>query len=469
MNYDLIVIGSGPGGYAAAIRASQLGLQCAIVERAELGGTCLNWGCIPTKALLKSAEVYRMASHAADYGIEIEQVKPNIDQIVERSRTVASQMSRGVEFLLKKNNVEVIVGNGSLTATTGEVAVTTLEGEVKILNAKNIILATGARARTMPSIPIDGKHVITSREALTLKDIPRSMIVVGSGAIGAEFASFFATLGSSVTIVEYAPNMAPLEDVEISKLLERSMRKAKISTLLGTEVKGVEVVDNLCIVTIENKKGVSTIEADTVLSAVGITPNIENLGLEQAGVTTDRGRVTVDSHYRTSASGVYAIGDLIPTPALAHVATAEAVHCAEFIASQMGHKQEEPHAVNYDVIPSCVYTTPEISSVGLTEQQALDRGYELRIGRFPFTASGKATAAGNRDGMVKLIFDASTDRLLGAHLFGLNVTEMIAEPSLAMTLGATAVDLIRTIHSHPTMSEAVMEAAAAAHNEAIHL
>lgn len=469
MNYDLIVIGSGPGGYAAAIRASQLGLQCAIVERAELGGTCLNWGCIPTKALLKSAEVYRMASHAADYGIEIEQVKPNIDQIVERSRTVASQMSRGVEFLLKKNNVEVIVGNGALTATTGEVAVTTLEGEVKILNAKNIILATGARARTMPSMPIDGKHVITSREALTLKDIPRRMIVVGSGAIGAEFASFFATLGSSVTIVEYAPNMAPLEDVEISKLLERSMRKAKISTLLGTEVKGVEVVDNLCIVTIENKKGVSTIEADTVLSAVGITPNIENLGLEQAGVTTDRGRVTVDSHYRTSAPGVYAIGDLIPTPALAHVATAEAVHCAEFIASQMGHKQEEPHAVNYDVIPSCVYTTPEISSVGLTEQQALDRGYELRIGRFPFTASGKATAAGNRDGMVKLIFDASTDRLLGAHLFGLNVTEMIAEPSLAMTLGATAVDLIRTIHSHPTMSEAVMEAAAAAHNEAIHL
>lgn len=469
MNYDLIVIGSGPGGYAAAIRASQLGLQCAIVERAELGGTCLNWGCIPTKALLKSAEVYRMASHAADYGIEIEQIKPNIDQIVERSRTVAAQMSRGVEFLLKKNNVEVIVGNGSLTATTGEVAVTALNGEVKILSAKNIILATGARARTMPSIPIDGKYIITSREALTLKEIPQRMIVIGSGAIGAEFASFFATLGSSVTIVEYAPNMAPLEDVEISKLLERSMRKAKISTLLGTEVKGVEIADNRCVVTIENKKGVSTIEADTVLSAVGITPNIENLGLEQAGVATDRGRVTVDNHYRTSSPGVYAIGDLIPTPALAHVATAEAVHCAEFIASQMGHKQTEPHAVNYDVIPSCVYTTPEISSVGLTEQQALDRGYELRIGRFPFTASGKATAAGNRDGMVKLIFDAATDRLLGAHLFGLNVTEMIAEPSLAMTLGATAVDLIRTIHSHPTMSEAVMEASAAAHNEAIHL
>lgn len=463
MNFDLIVIGSGPGGYAAAIRASQLGLRTAVVERAELGGTCLNWGCIPTKALLKSAEVLRMASHASDYGVDVTSVVPNVERIVDRSREVASQMSRGVEFLLKKNSVQVITGSGSLTTNRGEVVVSAPNGETTTISATNIILATGARARTMPSIPVDGEYVITSREALTLRSIPPRMIVVGSGAIGAEFATYFSALGSSVTIVEYAPTLAPLEDVEISKLLERSLRKAKIATLIGTEVKSVEVADGRCTVTIENKKGRSTIEADVVLSAVGITPNIENLGLSEAGVATDRGRVTVDEHYRTSVEGVYAIGDIIPTPALAHVATAEAVHCAEFIA---GHN---PAPVNYSVVPSCVYTTPEISSVGLTEQQAIDKGYELRIGRFPFTASGKATAAGNRDGMVKLVFDAATDRLLGAHLFGLNVTEMVAESSLAMTLGATAVDLIRTIHSHPTMSEAVMEAAAAAHNEAIHL
>lgn len=468
MSYDLIVIGSGPGGYAAAIRASQLGLKCAVVERAELGGTCLNWGCIPTKALLKSAEVYRYAAHAGDYGVRVDGAAPDLPRMVARSREVAAQMSKGVEFLLNKNNVEVLTGTGSLTGNKGEVEVYH-EGSSTIYQAGHIILATGAAPRQFPAIPVDGEYVITSRQALTLDRLPGSMVVVGSGAIGAEFATFYATLGVKVTIVEYAPVLAPLEDEEISKLLERSFRKAKITVLTGTEVKKVDITagpdgKKKCVVSVENvKKGTYEIEADLVLSAAGVTSNLENLGLEKAGVATERGKVTVDENYRTSVEGVYAIGDIIPTPALAHVATAEAIHCAEFIAGK------NPPPINYEIIPSCVYTTPEISSVGLTEKQAVDSGYEVRIGRFPYTASGKATAAGNRDGMVKLVFDTRTDKLLGAHLFGLNVTEMIAEPSVLMHLGGTAQDLIHTIHSHPTMSEAVMEAAAASENEAIHL
>lgn len=467
MSYDVMVIGSGPGGYAAAIRCAQLGLRTAVVERAELGGTCLNWGCIPTKALLKSAEVYRYASHAAEYGVGIEEgaVRPDLAAMVARSRAVAEQMSRGIDFLLKKNGVDILIGTGSLTEVPRTVAVRSAEGTATAYEARHIILATGARPREFPSIPVDGKRVITSRQALTLTKLPESMVVIGSGAIGAEFATFFGTLGVRVTIVEYAPTLAPLEDEEISKLLERSFRKAKIAVMTGTEVRGVEVDEagGLCRVNVAGKKGEQTLEAEVVLSAVGIAANIEGIGLEAAGVRVERGKVAVDEHYRTSAEGVYAIGDLIPTAALAHVATAEAIHCAEFIAGR------SPEAVDYGVIPSCIYTTPEVASVGLTEAQAAERGYALRVGRFPYTASGKATAAGNRDGMVKLIFDAETDKLLGAHLFGLNVTEMVAEPALGMTLGATARDIVRTIHPHPTMSEGILEAAAAAHDEAIHL
>lgn len=465
MSYDVIVIGSGPGGYAAAIRCAQLGLRTAVVERAELGGTCLNWGCIPTKALLKSAEVYRYASHAAEYGVDVapEAVRADLPAMVARSRAVAEQMSRGIDFLLKKNGVEILVGRGSLTEVPHTVEVTAEDGAAVRYEARHIILATGARPRELPSIPVDGKRVITSRQALTLTELPQSMAVIGSGAIGAEFATFFSTLGTRVTIVEYAPNLAPLEDEEISKLLERSFRKAKIAVMTATEVKGVKATETGCEVFVAGKKGEQVLEAEVVLSAVGIAANIEQIGLEQAGVRVERGKVPVDEHYRTSVEGVYAIGDLIPTPALAHVATAEAIHCAEFIAGR------RPEPVDYGVIPSCIYTTPEVASVGLTEAQAAAQGRALRIGRFPYTASGKATAAGNRDGMVKLVFDAETDKLLGAHLFGLNVTEMVAEPTLGMMLGASAEDLVRTIHAHPTMSEGLMEAAAAAQGEAIHL
>lgn len=457
MIYDLIVIGSGPGGYAAAIRASQLGMKTAIVEAAELGGVCLNWGCIPTKALLKSATVFEYAKHAAEYGVEIENATANLEKIVERSRGVAASMSKGIDYLMKKNAIDVITGRGSITA----------DGKVKvgdqIYEATNIIIATGARPRELPSIPVDGERVINSRHALVLTKLPATMVVIGSGAIGAEFATFFNTLGTKVTVVEYAPNVAPLEDEEISKQLDRALRKSKISTMTSTTVTSVEKTDAGCLVHITGKKGEQTLEAEVVLSAVGIAANIENIGLEEAGITTERGKIIVNGDYETSRKGIFAIGDVIPTPALAHVATAEAIHAVEYIAGL------KPAPINYNIIPSCIYTTPEVSSVGMTEAQAVAAGHELRIGKFPYTASGKATAAGNRDGMVKLIFDAKTDVILGAHFIGLNVTELVAEPTLAMTMGTKAVDFIRTIHPHPTMAEAVMEAAAAAHNEAIHL
>lgn len=457
-NYDLIVVGSGPGGYAGAIRASQLGLRVAIVEAAELGGVCLNWGCIPTKALLKSASVYEYAKHAADYGVEVSDVRADLEKIVDRSRGVASTMSKGIEFLMKKNNVDVHLGRGVLTAD-GDVLV----GGETLLKAKNVILATGARPRALPTVPVDGVKVLNSRHALVLKQLPSSMVVIGSGAIGAEFASFFNTLGTKVTIVEFMSEVAPLEDSEISKQLDRAFRKAKMSVMTSTTVTGVDTSGEGCRVMVTGKKGDQVLECDVVLSAVGIAANIENLGLEQAGITTERGKIVVDSNFMTSRQGVYAIGDVIATPALAHVATAEAINCVERIAGLM------PPAINYNIIPSCIYTTPEVSSVGLTEQQALDAGHQLRIGKFPYTASGKATAAGSRDGMVKMIFDATTDEILGAHFIGLNVTELVSEPTLAMSLGAKAKDFIHTIHPHPTMAEAVMEAAAAAHNEAIHL
>lgn len=460
MMYDIIIIGSGPGGYAGAIRAHQLGLKVAIVERAELGGVCLNWGCIPTKALLKSGSVYGYACKAADYGVDFSDgaaPEANLARMVERSRSVAAQMSKGVEFLMKKNEIEVIRGEGRIVAK-GKVEVNGV-----IYEAQNIVIATGARPRELPSIPIDGRRVITSRHALTLTEKPTSMIVVGSGAIGAEFASFFSTIGVKVTIIEYLDRVAPLEDAEISSTLERAMRKAKITVMTSTTVDLVIAMDDGCTVDVTGKKGAQTLTADVVLSAVGIQANIENLGLEELGIKIERGKIVVDENFETSTRGVFAIGDVIATPALAHVATAEAIRCVEHIA---GHN---PAKIDYNNIPSCIYTTPEVSSVGLTEEQALNKGHKLKVGKFPYTASGKATAAGDRDGLVKLIFDAGTDRLLGAHFVGLNVTELVAEPTLAMAMGATARDIINTVHPHPTMAEAIMEAAAAAYNEAIHI
>ena len=457
MKYDIIVIGSGPGGYVAAIRASQLGKKVAIVEKAELGGVCLNWGCIPTKALLKSAQVYTYCKNAAHYGVAVEgEVKPDFEKIVARSRTVAETMSKGVAFLMKKNNIDILAGWGRL-AGEGKVDV-----EGTLYEADAIILATGARPRQMPFMPVDGEHVISSREALTLPRLPESMIVVGSGAIGSEFACLYASLGVKVTVVEYMPQMMPLEDEEVAKAMERAFRKMRATVLTSTTVKAVRVEEGICHVDIEGKKGAETLQAEVVLSAVGVKSNIENMGLEEAGVAVERDKVIVDEHYQTSAKGVYAIGDIIATPALAHVASAEAIHCVEHICGL------NPDAVDYTTIPSCVFTTPEVASVGMTEQQARDKGIEYKVGRFPFTASGKATAAGDRDGFVKLIFD-DEERLIGAHLVGATVTEMLGEPTLAKRLGATAHTIAKTIHSHPTMHEGMMEAAESAMGAAIHL
>ena len=457
MKYDIIVIGSGPGGYVAAIRASQLGKKVAIVEKAELGGVCLNWGCIPTKALLKSAQVFTYCKNAAHYGVAIEgDVKPDFEKIVARSRTVADTMSKGVAFLMKKNNIDILTGFGRL-AGEGRVDV-----EGTLYEADAIILATGARPRQMPFMPVDGQHIISSKEALTLPHLPQSMIVVGSGAIGSEFACLYASLGVKVTVVEYMPQMMPLEDEEVSKAMERSFRKMRATVLTSTTVKAVRVVDGLCEVDIEGKKGAETLSAEVVLSAVGIKSNIENIGLEELGIAVERDKIVVDEHYQTSAQGVYAIGDIIATPALAHVASAEAIHCVEHICGL------QPDAVDYSTIPSCVFTSPEVASVGMTEQQARDKGIDYKVGRFPFTASGKATAAGDRDGFVKLIFDEQ-ERLIGAHMVGATVTEMLGEPTLAKRLGATAHLIAKTIHSHPTMHEGLMEASEAALGAAIHL
>ena len=457
MKYNIIVIGSGPGGYVAAIRASQLGKKVAIVEKAELGGVCLNWGCIPTKALLKSAQVFTYCKNAAHYGVAVEgEVKPDFEKIVARSRTVAETMSKGVAFLMKKNNIDILTGWGRL-AGEGKVEV-----DGTLYEADAVILATGARPRQMPFMPVDGEHVISSKEALTLPRLPQSMIVVGSGAIGSEFACLYASLGVKVTVVEYMPQMMPLEDEEVAKAMERSFRKMRATVLTSTTVKAVRVEDGICHVDIEGKKGAETLQAEVVLSAVGVKSNIENIGLEEMGIAVERDKVVVDEHYQTSARGVYAIGDIIATPALAHVASAEAIHCVEHICGL------EPDAVDYSTIPSCVFTTPEVASVGMTEQQARDKGIEYKVGRFPFTASGKATAAGDRDGFVKLIFD-NEERLIGAHLVGATVTEMLGEPTLAKRLGATAHTIAKTIHSHPTMHEGLMEAAEAAIGAAIHL
>ena len=469
MKYDIIVIGSGPGGYVAAIRAAQLGRRVAVVEKAEIGGVCLNWGCIPTKALLKSAQVWSYVSGAVHYGIEVEgTARPDMTKIVARSRGVAETMNKGVKFLLDKNKVDVIRGFGRLMGQ-GRVEVTPVDGseltEATVFETDNIILATGARPREMAFIPVDGVHIINSRQALVLERVPESLIVVGSGAIGSEFAYLYASLGSKVTIIEYLPNLMPLEDEEISKYMERSFRKVKANVLTNTTVKAARWDESagICKVDIEGKKGSETLEAEMVLSAVGIKNNLEGLGLEELGIEIERDKVRIGAFGETKVQGIYAIGDLTSTPALAHVASAEAIACVEKICGL------DPSPVDFTTIPSCVYTTPEVASVGLTEKQALDAGMEVRVGKYPFTASGKATSAGDRDGFAKLIFDAKTDKLIGAHLVGQNVTEMIAEPSLARTLGVTAHQIAKTIHPHPTMSEAIMEAAEAAHGVCVHV
>ncbi|MFY8033180.1 MAG: dihydrolipoyl dehydrogenase [Flexibacteraceae bacterium] len=460
--YDVIVIGSGPGGYVAAIRASQLGLKTAVVEKESLGGVCLNWGCIPTKALLKSAQVFEYISHAKDYGIEVSGATANFPAMIKRSRDVANGMSKGVQFLLKKNKIDVLMGMGKLTADR-KVQVTPESGEATVYEAKSIILATGGRARELPNLPIDNQYIIGYRKAMVLEKQPESMVVVGSGAIGVEFAYFYNAIGTKVTIVEFMPRIVPVEDEEVSKQLEKSYKKAGIDILTNSSVESVKVVDGKCHVTIKGANGESTIVSDIVLSAVGMASNLEGIGLEEAGIAHEKGKVLVNDFYQTNVPGIYAIGDIVKGQALAHVASAEGITCVEKIA---GH---HPEPINYGNIPGCTYCQPEIASVGMTEAQAKEAGYQVKIGKFPYSASGKASAAGAKDGFVKVIFDAKYGEWLGAHLIGANVTEMIAEVVVARKLETTGHEIIKSVHPHPTMSEAIMEAAAAAYDEVIHL
>lgn len=463
MKYDIIVIGSGPGGYVAAIRASQLGKKVAVVEKAEIGGICLNWGCIPTKALLKSAQVFNYAKHAADYGIKIEgEVTPDLTDMVKRSRSVADGMSKGVQYLLKKNKIELINGFGKLVKGK-KVEVTDAEGKATLYDADQIILATGARSKQLPNMPQDGKKIIGYREALILDKLPESMVVVGSGAIGSEFAYFYNSLGVKVTLVEFLPTIVPLEDEEVGKTLARSFKKAKMKVMVGSAVESVDTKGKKCKVSIKTKKGVEVIEADIVLSAVGVETNLEGIGLEEVGVKTEKGKVLVDDFYKTNVDGVYAIGDIVHGPALAHTASHEGITCVEKIAGM----DVEP--IDYGNIPACTYTSPEVASVGMTDKQAIEAGYEIKVGKFPFTASGKASAAGKKDGFVKVVFDAKYGEWLGCQMIGENVTEMIAEVVVARKLETTGHEIIKSIHPHPTMSEAVMEAVAAAYDEVIHL
>jgi dihydrolipoamide dehydrogenase len=463
MDYDLIIIGSGPGGYVAAIRASQLKMKVAVIERAELGGICLNWGCIPTKSLLKSAQVFEYLTHASDYGITISgDFKPDFKAIIARSRNVADGMSKGIQFLFKKNNIVHIKGSGQL-AGNGKVDVEDGDGNIKSYSAPNIILATGARSKGLPGLKQDGKKIIGYREAMTLDQQPASMVVVGSGAIGSEFANFYQSIGTSVTLVEFLPRIVPNEDEEVSKQLERSFKKIKMKIMTDSSVESVDTSKEKCIVTIKTPKGTEIVETDIVFSAVGVTTNIEGIGLEKTGVKTEKGKVVVDDYYRTSVPGVFAIGDIVHGPALAHVASAEGIICVEKIAGL------ETEPLDYNNIPGCTYTNPEIASVGLTEAAAREAGYDIKVGKFPFSASGKASASGAKDGFVKLIFDATYGELLGAHMIGANVTEMIAGIVVARKLETTAHEIIKSVHPHPTMSEAIMEAAAAAYGEVIHL
>lgn len=455
--YDIIVLGSGPGGYVTAIRASQLGFKTAIVEKESLGGVCLNWGCIPTKALLKSAQVFEYLKHAGDYGLSVKDYDKDFDAVVKRSRGVADGMSKGVQFLMKKNKVDVIEGYGKLKPGKK------IEVDGKEYSADHIIIATGARSRELPSLPQDGKKVIGYREAMSLDKQPKKMIVVGSGAIGVEFAYFYNSMGTEVTIVEFMPNVVPIEDEEVSKQLERSFNKAGINIMTSSEVTQVDTSGKGVKATVKTSKGEEVLEADLVLSAVGIKSNIENIGLEDVGIVVDRDKILVNSYYQTNIPGYYAIGDVTPGQALAHVASAEGILCVEKIAGM------HVEALDYGNIPGCTYCTPEIASVGLTEKAAKEKGYEIKVGKFPFSASGKAKAGGNSDGFVKVIFDAKYGEWLGCHMIGAGVTDMIAEAVVARKLETTGHEVLKAVHPHPTMSEAVMEAVAAAYDEVIHL
>ena len=462
MEFDVLILGSGPGGYVAAIRASQLGLKTAIVEKENLGGVCLNWGCIPTKALIKSAQVFEYIQHASDYGITVKEASHDFGAIIKRSRDVASGMSKGVQFLMGKNKITVIQGYGKV-APGKKVVVKGEDGKEQTLSAKHIIIATGGRSRELPALKQDGKKIIGYREALSLPDQPKSMVIVGSGAIGVEFAYVYSAMGTRVTLVEYLPRIVPNEDEDISQQLERTFKKNGIAVETGAEVTHVDTSGKGCIVTYKNAKGQHTLECDVVLSAVGVTPNIENIGLESVGIKTEKGIIATDDYYATNVPGYYAIGDVTKGQALAHVASAEGITCVEKIA---GH---HPEAIDYNNIPGCTYCSPEIASVGYTEKKAKEAGFEIKVGKFPFSASGKASAAGAKDGFVKVIYDAKYGELLGAHMMGANVTEMIAEIVTARKLETTGHEILKAIHPHPTMSEAVMEATAAAYGEVIHL
>jgi dihydrolipoamide dehydrogenase len=461
--YDLIVVGSGPGGYVAAIRASQLGLKTAVVERESLGGICLNWGCIPTKALLKSAQVFEYIKHAKDYGISVADANADFGAVIKRSRGVADAMSKGVNFLMKKNRIDVIMGTGKVVPGK-KVTVTDAAGKATDYEAKHIIIATGGRARALPSVPIDGQKVIEYRKAMSLEKRPDSMLIIGSGAIGVEFAYVYASMGTKVTIIEFMPNVVPVEDEDISKELAKQYKKLGVDIYTNSEVTKVDTAGAGCKVFVKTPDGEKTFDVDIVLSAAGVVANIENIGLEETGIKTDRGKIVTDDYYRTNVDGYYAIGDCTKGQALAHVASAEAIICVEKIAGL-------PHveALNYNNIPGCTYCTPEIASVGYTEKAAREAGYEIKVGKFPFSASGKAKASGAPEGFVKVIFDAKYGEWLGAHLIGNNVTEMIAEVVAARKLETTGHEILRTVHPHPTMSEAIKDATEAAYDEAIHL
>ena len=462
MDFDVIVVGSGPGGYVTAIRASQLGFKTAVVEKENLGGVCLNWGCIPTKALLKSAQVFEYVKHAEDFGIKIKEYDKDFNAVVNRSREVANGMSGGVQFLMKKNKITVLNGFGKVQPGK-KVAVTDEGGKETVYTGQHIIIATGARSRELPNLPQDGKKIIGYRKAMTLEKQPKKMVVVGSGAIGIEFAYFYNSMGTDVTIVEYMPNIVPVEDEDVSKQLERTFKKSGVKIMTNAEVTGVDTSGKGCIVNVKTKKGEEQLEADVVLSAVGIAPNIEGIGLEEVGIASDRGRILVNDFYQTNVPGYFAIGDIVKGPALAHVASAEGILCVEKLAGL----HVEP--LDYGNIPGCTYCFPEVASVGMTEKAAKEAGYELKVGKFPFSASGKASASGHKDGFIKVIFDAKYGELLGAHMIGSNVTEMIAEAVIARKLETTGHEILKTVHPHPTLSEAFMEATAAAYDEVIHL
>lgn len=464
MNYDIIVLGTGPGGYVAAIRAAQLGMKVAVVEKESLGGVCLNWGCIPTKALLKSAQVFEYITHAKDYGIEVSEANANFSEMVKRSRGVADGMSKGVQFLMKKNKIEVLEGYGKVLPGK-KVSVKAEDGNSKEYSAKNIIIATGGRSRELKGLEQDGKKVIGYREAMTLKDQPKKMVIVGSGAIGTEFAYFYNSIGTEVTVVEYMDALVPREDKDISKELTKIFKKKGINVIANSSVEFIDTSGEGCKVTIKSNKDnkESQIECDIVLSAVGVAPNVEKIGLEEVGIELEKGLIKVDEFYKTNKEGYYAIGDVIPGPALAHVASAEGILCVEKITG------ESVNPIDYNNIPSCTYCIPEIASVGYTEEQAKEAGYDIKVGKFPFSASGKASAAGAKEGFVKVIYDAKYGEWLGAHLIGSNVTEMIAEVVVARKLETTCHEILKSIHPHPTISEAIMEATAAAYGEVIHL